>query len=88
MTPYERLMAEEIPTGRFGYPPPPQPRQTRPAPSWTPEEQAQHLADLLAALDGWEDPSERAEQKRQHRLQLVHDQADQTPTDQSHTDAA
>lgn len=44
MTPYERLMAEEIPV--------------RPAPPdshtlWTPEEQARHVADLLNALDGW-----------------------------------
>lgn len=44
MTPYERLMAEAIPV--------------RPAPpqktgAWTPEEQAQHWADLAEALDGW-----------------------------------
>lgn len=44
MTPWERLMQEAIPV--------------RPAPKpadepWTPAEQAQHLAELEAALDGW-----------------------------------
>jgi len=47
MTPYERLMAEEIPVRPA---PPPAPGPSAP---WTPEEQAQHLADLLAALDNW-----------------------------------
>ncbi|MFJ3037752.1 hypothetical protein [Streptomyces tendae] len=49
MTPYERLLAESIPTGTFGHAQPTtaQPRTTRP---WTPEEQAQHRADLEAAL--------------------------------------
>lgn len=71
-TPYERLMNEAIPT-RPPAKPPHQP--------WTPEEQAQHRADLLEALDGWHDPSQQAQQKRRRHLRIV-------PTDQSHTDAA
>lgn len=63
MTPYERLMAEELPTGTFGHSRPSKAREAHSAP-WTTEEQARHLADLNAALDGWQDPSERAEQKR------------------------
>jgi hypothetical protein len=42
MTPYERLMAEEIPT---------RPDKPEPQSPWTPEQQAQHRADLLEALD-------------------------------------
>lgn len=68
MNAYERLMAEAIPTGTFGHaipPPPPDPRPIRP---WTPEEQARHVADLLAALDGWVwDEDERADQRRHLR---------------------
>ncbi|MGW1158450.1 hypothetical protein ACWD5Q_06655 [Streptomyces sp. NPDC002513] len=41
MTPYERLLAEAIPTR-----PPAKP----PHDPWTPDEQAQHLADLEAEL--------------------------------------
>lgn len=50
MTPYERLLAEAIPTGTFGHAQPTttRPRTTRP---WTLEEQAQHRADLEAALN-------------------------------------
>lgn len=53
MNAYERLLAESIPTGTFGHAQPPsaQPRTRRP---WTPEEQAQHRADLEAALDAHE----------------------------------
>jgi len=53
-TPLERLLAEELPTGTFGHalPPKPWPAEARPYVSqWTPEEQAQHLADLNAALE-------------------------------------
>ncbi|MFJ8146597.1 hypothetical protein ACIQ6R_16220 [Streptomyces sp. NPDC096048] len=51
MTPYERLMAEALPTGTFGHAQPTsaQPRTRRP---WTEEEQAQHRAELEAALNG------------------------------------
>lgn len=70
-TPYERLMAEELPTGTFGHARPPRPTHDRPAPSWTPAQQARHLADLLAALDGWHDTSQQAEQKRTRHLHLI-----------------
>lgn len=44
---------------------------------WTPEEQAQHLADLLEAVADWHDPSPRAQAKRSPRhLRLI--QTDQT----------
>ncbi len=76
MNAYERLMAEELPTGTFGHalPPPPPQRHTRP---WTPEEQAQHVADLLTALQDWHDPSNQAEQKRERHLRLI--KPEQTP---------
>ncbi|MFE7273010.1 hypothetical protein [Streptomyces sp. NPDC057623] len=77
MNAYERLMAEALPTGRFGYPPPPSDPHKRP---WTPLEQAEHRRVLDEALADWTDPGDRAGQKRD-RLRLV-------PTDQSHTDAA
>ncbi|MGY4935872.1 hypothetical protein ACWD7T_33200 [Streptomyces sp. 900116325] len=74
MTPYERLMAEQWPTGRFGRDEPVQRRPLPPLPErpperrsirpWTPEEQAQHLADLEAALTGWLDNTEAAGRKR------------------------
>ncbi len=58
MTPYERLMAEALPTGKFG--------GDRPAPAeWTPIQQAQHVADLLAELDRFEWQDEYAEAKRE-----------------------
>lgn len=70
-TPYERLMQEAIPTR-----PPTKP----PHEPWTPEQQAQHLADLLEGINGWHDTSERATRDRQRHqpqhLRLVH------PTDQ------
>ncbi len=74
MTPLERLLAEELPTGTFGHAlPPPEPPARLISP-WTPEEQAQHYADLTAALDGWIwDEDERADQRRQ--LRLIHPNA-------------
>jgi len=68
-TPYERLMAEELPTGTFGHAQPPKPRESHTRP-WTPEEQAQHWADLATALNGWHDD-------HQPTLRLI--QPDQTP---------
>ncbi|NUP33014.1 MAG: hypothetical protein HOV66_24985 [Streptomycetaceae bacterium] len=60
MTPLERLLAEELPTGTFGHAQPP--RAPRPDGWWTAQEQAQHVADLLAALADWQyrepDPEE------------------------------
>jgi len=60
---------EEWPTGTFGHALPPPEPPPRPITPWTPEEQAQHLAALLTALDGWvwhED--ERADERRRLRL--------------------
>ncbi|MBZ6102764.1 hypothetical protein ACH4NO_18340 [Streptomyces olivaceus] len=54
MTPYERLMAEAVPTGTFGRSRPERPREAPSRPSWTPEEQAAHRAELEAALVGFE----------------------------------
>ncbi|MFJ4880112.1 hypothetical protein ACIP93_33560 [Streptomyces sp. NPDC088745] len=79
MTPYERLMAEQWPTGRFGrdapvqrrpLPPlPVRPPERRPIRPWTPEEQAQHFAELEAALSTWQDPTPAANRKREyHRV--------------------
>ncbi|MET9656369.1 MULTISPECIES: hypothetical protein [unclassified Streptomyces] len=70
-TPYERLTAEQIPTR-----PTPPPKRDRPdLPGWwTPDEQAQHVADLLSAVSGWRfkepDPEETPS------LRLVTDQTD------------
>ena len=78
MTPLERLLAEELPTGTFGHALPPKPRPAEQLPyvsRWTPEEQTQHLAELNAALDGWQDPGDRASRDRnRHRpahLQVI-----------------
>lgn len=51
MTPYERLMAEALPTGTFGHAEPVQPRQTERVSLWTSDEQAAHVAALEAELD-------------------------------------
>lgn len=73
MNAYERLIAEELPTGTFGHalPPDPPPRPIRP---WTPEEQAQHYAVLARELATWvyrePDPEEPP------HLRLVDDTAD------------
>lgn len=63
MNAYERLMAEAIPTGTFGYARPPSParREVRP---WTPEEQAAHRAQLDEALNGWQSDDEHDDRKR------------------------
>ena len=54
MTPYERLMAEAIPTGTFGHARRARHRSVEPAPAWTPEEQAEHRAVLDAELDAYD----------------------------------
>ncbi len=54
MNAYERLMAEAIPTGTFGHARPTTRHTTQPAPQWTPEEQAAHLAQLEAELDAYD----------------------------------
>ncbi|MGW0495073.1 hypothetical protein ACWD0Z_06420 [Streptomyces sp. NPDC003007] len=59
-TPYQRLMAEAIPTGTFGHPRPPKPHDE----PWTADEQAQHLATLAAALKDWQNPAQAAQRDR------------------------
>lgn len=70
-TPYERLLAEEIPTGTFGHavPPPPGPRR------WTAIEQAEHRRTLDEALDSWEWNRDERRTERRH-LRLVDTEAD------------
>lgn len=81
MTPYERLMAEAIPTGTFGRARPARRQQTDPAPAWAVEEQAAHLATLNAALDGFELDDEYASNKRdRYREQRAHLRLVTTPT--------
>lgn len=65
-TAYERLMAEAIPTGRFGDPDPDrgQARTTPAAPS-TPQQQAARRAALDQAQHGWRLPDEASERKRE-----------------------
>lgn len=76
MTPYERLMAEAIPTGTFGHALPPADPHTRP---WTALEQAEHRAVLDEALDGWQDTSGRATRDRdRHHLRIIRPDHGQT----------
>jgi hypothetical protein len=67
MTPYERLMAEAIPTGRFGDPVsearPPQSLMT------TQEQQAARRAALTDA--GWRLPDAASQRKRQRSAQVA-----------------
>lgn len=73
MTPYEKLMAEAVPTGTFGRARPPKRQRAEPAPRWTPAEQARHRAELDAALDGFELDDEYANRKRdRYREQHAH----------------
>ncbi|MFE9448344.1 hypothetical protein [Streptomyces sp. NPDC006739] len=71
-TPYERLMAEAIPTKPT--PPLKRDRALELPGWWTPQEQAQHLADMLAALDGWVWDEEQRDEERRH-LRLLNDDA-------------
>ncbi len=71
MTPQERLDAEQIPTGTFGHALPQRAPEapSRPAPTWTPIQQAQHRADLLGALNTWTwDENARHTERRYLRL--------------------
>ncbi|MER7813840.1 hypothetical protein [Streptomyces sp. NPDC096153] len=53
MTPYERLLAEAIPTGTFGDAQPPTSQPARQTSAWTPAQQLAHRQELEAALEGW-----------------------------------
>lgn len=65
MTPYERLMAEAIPTRPT---PPPSPCPPRP---WTAEEQAQHWNELGEAITDWHWADDTRVGRRRAHLQLV-----------------
>lgn len=54
MSPLDRLLAEELPTGQVPDYPPARNPPARHRP-WTPEEQAAHRDELLAALTGTTD---------------------------------
>jgi hypothetical protein len=64
MTPYERLLAESIPTR----PAPPPPTTPRP---WTPEEQARHWAELGEAIADWHWHDDTRVGKRRQHLRLL-----------------
>ncbi|MFD9192955.1 hypothetical protein ACFWCA_32675 [Streptomyces phaeochromogenes] len=49
MSALDRLLAEELPTGTFGYAKP-VPAERRPVTPWTPAEQAAHYAELARAI--------------------------------------
>ncbi|MFD3574739.1 hypothetical protein [Streptomyces sp. NPDC058644] len=72
MTPHERLAAEELPTGTFGHALPQRAPEgpSRPTPTWTPIQQAQHRTDLLAAIDDWVWDDDQRDAERRH-LQLI-----------------
>jgi len=73
VTPYERLMAEALPTGTFGHARPTRRQRAEPAPAWTAEQQAAHRAELLAALDGFELSDRQADLKRdRYQAQRAH----------------
>lgn len=63
MTPYERPLAEAIPTR-----PPPAPKTTS---HWTPEEQARHLADLNEAIRDWHWADDTRVSERRRHLRLL-----------------
>jgi hypothetical protein len=68
VTPYERLMAEAIPTRPT---PPPAPEPPHP---WTPEEQAQHRQDLANAISNWHWTDDTSLSKKRRHLRLVRQQ--------------
>lgn len=82
MTPYERLMAEELPTGRFGDAPRTEPRRRTKsadvshhtiANPTSAAQAAEHCRVLVEALDSWEWEAERRATQRRH-LHAVTDQ--------------
>jgi hypothetical protein len=69
VTPYERLLAESIPTR----PPPaePQPRRVPAGHQWTPAEQAQHWADLCEAIADWRWEGDTSLSAKRRHLRLL-----------------
>lgn len=70
MSPLDRLLAEELPTGTFGHAQPPQPAP-RPIRPWTPEEQARHWAELGEALEGWHWEGGTSRRSRRRHLRAL-----------------
>jgi len=62
VTPLQRLLQEEIPVR-----PAPAPQRT----PWTPEQQAQHRADLLTAVDGWHWTDDTSLSAKRRHLRLI-----------------
>lgn len=84
LSPLERLLAEAVPTGTFGHARPAKPptqrrkapagpaaRHTAPIPRWSPEEQARHVAELEAVLDGWQWEDDTSLSTTRRHLRLV-----------------
>ncbi|MFE2184163.1 hypothetical protein [Streptomyces sp. NPDC059455] len=65
MKPYERLMAEAIPTGRFGRPDVDSQAHKEPGAKSTPEQQAARRAVLDEAQRGWLLPDECSKRNRE-----------------------
>ena len=63
-TPYERLLAEDIPTR-----PPPAPKPA--AKPWTPEEQARHWAELGEAIHDWHWQDDTSLSAKRRHLRLI-----------------
>lgn len=82
MSAYDRASDEQWPTGTFGHALPPAEPPPRPITPWTPEEQAQHVRDLLEGLAGW---VYREPDPEEPRLRIVGETA---ATGRARTDAA
>jgi hypothetical protein len=64
LSPLDRLLLEAIPVR-------PAPALKPVAEPWTPEEQAQHRADLDAALDGWHWEADTSLSAKRRHLRLI-----------------
>jgi hypothetical protein len=61
-TPYERLLAETIPT---------RPTPADPRPAWTAAQQAQHWADLCEAIADWRWEGDTSLSAKRRHLRLL-----------------
>ncbi|MEU6462184.1 hypothetical protein [Streptomyces sp. NPDC046976] len=75
MTPYERLMAEAIPTGRFGAPDVVSPARDASAAASTPAQQAARRALLEQEQHGWRLPDMTSQRKRARSLERSAEQS-------------
>jgi hypothetical protein len=65
VTPFERLMAETIPS---------RPAPADPRPAWTAAQQAQHWADLQAAIADWHWEGDTSLSAKRRHLRLLRQQ--------------